>query len=252
MNAVGRRWAVLVRGWHTVGRHHLTTTTARSVSGFHLWHTACTCTVVWQGAAHTRVAAIAEAAAHVRPRDRHQVREVHGSGAARALWPVPALRVPARHLALPDELRGHGRIVACDGSRRVRDGHTGWGVITDAGWWLAGVEHPRREINGLELLAIAHAVRLYPKGSTFVVLSDSEAARAVARAILGGRVTGLSALPRWATQSAFVMLRGAYQRGVKVTIRAVRSKTHPLHDIADRLARGFAVDQALLAGGGHR
>lgn len=242
---------------HLLGRHTLVVTVAGTVSGFYLWHARCSCSVVWRSAEPTTLDALRTAVRYLGPRDELVVRQLYGTKGNAALWPeAPALRTPARRMWLPQGIRGLGDVVACDGSRRERDRHAGWAVVTDAGWWLAGTEgYDGVTIAGLELLAIAHALHLYPAGHRVTVLSDNAHARVVARRILSHRLRRAVDLPRWVPRAAFAMLRSAAFRGLEWTIAEIRSKTVPLHNIADQVARGRALSLAGLApalGGGGR
>lgn len=239
---------------HLLGRHTLQATVAGSVSGHWLWHAGCTCGRVWRGAEATREDARRAASRHRGPRDELHHDRAYGSAQVAGLWPgIPALRVHAQQLRLPDELRGRGHVVACDGSLRNRDSHAGWGAVTDTGWWVAGeVNHDTANIDGLELTAIAHGLRLYPMGHRVHVWSDNERARTVARRILAGKLRQFTDAPSWVPYAAFKSLRSSHFRRVHVQIVAVSSKTLPLHDIADHLARGRPVDALLnTQGGGH-
>lgn len=144
---------------------------------------------------------------------------------------------PTAALSLPENLRGNGDIVACDGSYRIRDNHAQWAFITNAGWHKTGiVQWDRAHINRMELRAIAEALRIYPDGHRVWVQSDSSEARAWARRILAYPVPRRE-WPSWMTSREWHLLRAAKERGVYATIVAVPSKQTPLHNIADRLAR---------------
>lgn len=243
-----------VRRWcrHLLGRHDLTATAAGTVSGHVVWHIACPCGLVDQGAERTIDEARARVGGLLGVHDTVVWRMPRPGRPPCDLWPdIPLLRVPAAYLALPAPLRGRGDVVACDGSIRESDRRSGWGVVTDAGWVLAGTWPYTTSTNALELLAIAHATRLYPGGHAVELLSDNDGARRVAEEILAGRFRKFADTPKWTPLDAFKILRSARSRGVAVTITAVRTKTHPLHNAADRIARGLPVAPVLAARGAH-
>lgn len=220
---------------------------AGSVSGFWLWHTRCSCGLQWRGAEHTPMAARREAFRFRGPRDVALHNYTLDSNRVAERWPgITAIRKRAQQLPLPDALRGTGHIVAVDGSLRGRDHHAGWAAITDTGWFLAGtVDHDTANIKGLELLAIAKGISLYPARTRVHVWSDNADARALARRILAGQLHQFTDAPHWVPYEAWRSLRASHFRRVRVQIVAVSSKTLPLHDIADRLARGLPVGDLL-------
>jgi hypothetical protein len=239
-----RPFAAARRGYrHLLGRHSPRVLVGGAVSGAWLWRVDCTCDLLHRGAESTRTLAREAALAVLGERDDvPEPRDVFGPSAAQA-WPEePMLRQQARKLALPDRLRGNGSLVAADASRRDSDEHAGWGFVTDAGWSRRGIaDYASSGVSGLELLAIAHALQLYPDGHLVDVLSDNLDARNMARRVLSGRTSRRVEVPRWVPDEAFLLLREAFHRRLAVRVIEVKSKTHPLHNIADRLARGLSL-----------
>ncbi|WP_123742281.1 hypothetical protein [Saccharothrix texasensis] len=234
-----------------MGRHDVTATVAATVSGHAVWHNACPCGLVDRGAEATIDQARQRVRESLGPHDTLTWTRLR-PGRPVALWPdVALLRLPAAHLDLPAAMRGRGDVVAVDGSIRTFDRRSGWGVVTDAGWVLGGTWPYTTSTNALELLAIAHATRLFPSGHAVEVLSDNDGARRAGVAILSGEFRTFQSTPKWVPLDAFKILRSARSRGVRVTVTEVRTKTHPLHNVADRVARGLPVEPVLLAGGVH-
>lgn len=227
---------------HLLGRHSPRVQVGGAVSGVWLWRVDCTCALLHRGAEPTLTQAREAAFAVLGERDDvPEPRDVFGPQAAQA-WPeAPMLRQQARQLVLPDLLRGDGSLVAADASRRDSDEHAGWGFVTDVGWHRRGtVAYAGADVSGLELLAIAHALQVYPDGHLVDVLSDNLDARNMARRILSGRTSRRVEVPRWVPDEAFLLLRDAFHRRLAVRVVEVKSKTHPLHNVADRLARGLS------------
>lgn len=227
---------------HLRGRHSLRVSIGGAVSGVWLWRVDC-CREVWRrcGTADTRQAAL-DAARAVAGEHDEVVAERHLFGTKSLLaWPSqPSLWVQATQITLPADLRGLGRVVAADASRRDSDRHAGWGVVTDAGWIQKGRAHfNTSNVTGLELLAIGRALQLYPAGHQVDVLSDNLDAINTARRIFAGKLTDWSDTAAWIPHEAFTALHKAAGRHLRVRVIDVKSKTHPLHNIADRLARGL-------------
>ena len=231
-------WASLRRtGRHLLGRHSLTCATSQTVSGYWVWSVFCDCGLRWRGAELSATAAHAAVRRFAGEHDAvytYRPDEVE----ARELWPeVPLLRKPAKRIDLPASLRGTGRVVACDGSLRDSDGHAGWAYVTNAGWSRSRVvPYDKAHINGLELLAIGKALCLFPGGLDVWVLSDSAEARSMTKAILASS-RYYKNRPSWVIPGSLQMIVAAAVRGVRVHVVEVRSKTHPLHNLADAAAR---------------
>jgi hypothetical protein len=234
---------------HLLGRHSLRVQIGAAVSGLWLWRVDCTCGLLERGAEPTRDQA--QDAAYAIAGDRDHVdsaRVVFGSPASRA-WPEePMLRQQAKQLQLPEHLRGVGTVVAADASRRDSDAHAGWGFVTDGGWARRGtVDYATANVAGLELLAIAQALQLYPDGAYVDVLSDNLDARLLTQRVFARRARHWADMPAWVPIEAHPLLFKAShpQRRLQVRVLAVKSKTHPLHNIADRLARALPHDDLL-------
>jgi len=238
-----------------LGIHSLRATVAPAVAGGWLWHAACSCGLMWRGVEPTREAAHTATTALLGRRDRLLIGREYGPRDPAVLWrEVPTIRVGVGQLALPAGLRGTGSVVACDGSLRDIDQHAGWGVVTDAGWTRQGrLKYLGADICAIELHAIGQALLLYPDGHQVTVLSDNSAARIVARRVFTGELVRRVDCPKWVSAEGFRLLRAARHRRLRVSISTVKSKTHPLHNVADRLARRLDVGDlapALLVPGG--
>lgn len=231
-----------------LGRYSLQVQIGGAVSGAWLWRVTRVCAVPWHldctwevasGHADTRNAARAAALAIPGRHDEVTERHVFGAPAVHA-WPrEPSLWVQAAQIALPDHLRGNGSVVAADASYRASDRHAGWGVVTDAGWYQRGkTDYGTSTVAGLELLAIGRALLFYPHGHVVDVLTDSVDAYTMARRILAGKLQHWLDAPGWMPYEAFTALHKVAGRHLRVRVIDVKSKTHPLHNIADRLARG--------------
>ncbi|GLZ36242.1 hypothetical protein Lesp02_84290 [Lentzea sp. NBRC 105346] len=231
---------------HWLGMHSWRISIAGTVAGGWAWHVSCRCRQVHRGLEVTENDAHAEALRLVAVRDEYRYGQVYGTHGSH-LWPkTPVLHVPAEAFPLPDPLRGTGSVVACDASIRKSDEHAGWAAITDAGWMLSGtVDGATENVTGLELLAIAQALRLYPDRHPVDVWSDNVDALNMARRILAGRVRRFVQCPAWVPYEAYVLLRKASDRQVNARISYVRSKATPLHRVADRLARALPYEHLL-------
>jgi ribonuclease HI len=214
-----------------------------TITGHWLWYAGCRCGDVQRGAEFDRETAKRRAQAA----RRSAYRKCNAERAAQ-LWPeITTLRANAFLIELPEELRGNGYTVACDGSLRARDQHAGWGFVTDAGWSGSGTrKFAGAHINSLELMAIGQALRIYPAASNVWVLSDNHEARATARRMLRGELS-LNTLPSWVCPEHVRLFGAAMHRGLMVEIVTVRSKTNPLHNLADRLARQLDDASEVLA-----
>jgi hypothetical protein len=250
VNVRSRPFAAARRGVrHLLGRHTLRVQVGGSVSGLWLWRVDCRCGLLERGAEPGREQAQDAAyAAAGGERDVESARLVFGPRASRA-WPEePMLREQAKQFVLPEHLRGVGSVVAADASRRDSDAHAGWGFVTDSGWHRRGiVDYATANVAGVELLAIAQALQLYPDGHYVDVLSDNLDARLLAARIFARRARHWADMPAWVPVEAHpLLLKAAHpQRRLQVRVLAVKSKTHPLHNIADRLARGRDFDDLL-------
>lgn len=238
---------------HLLGRHTLRVQLGGTVSGLWLWRVDCTCGLLKRDAEPTRDQARTAALAVAGARDHVDVPRVVFGPVASQAWPEEAmLRQPAKQLVLPDHLRGVGAVVAADASRRDSDAHAGWGFVTDGGWARRGtVDYASSNVAGLELLAIAQALQVYPDGHYVDVLSDNLHARLLAQRIFAKRARHWADMPAWVPAEAHPLLLKAThpQRRLQVRVLPVKSKTHPLHNIADRLARDLPVTDLLTSGG---
>lgn len=238
MTAVAR----LRRALHYWTGHDVQCSVRGTISGHWLWHAGCTCGRAWRGAEFDLLTA------KRRAKDRGQVHAWRRCSAelAAELWPeVAVLRRTARQVELPDELRGDGYTVACDGSYRDSDEHAGWGYVTDAGWTKSGVLDfaETRHVNRCELRAIGEALAIYPDGSHVQVQSDSSEARSLARRILSAPVR-LSDCPSWCGPYDWRLIKDAATRRLKVEIVPVKSKVTELHNLADHAARQGGLEVA--------
>jgi hypothetical protein len=248
---VASRWPAAARraGRRLLGGYALRPEIGSAVSGAWLWRVVRVCSVPWHtdctreiasGRASSRVEAIAATLDfECNPRvTLERGRHVFGEQALHS-WPrEQSLWVQAAQLQLPEHLRGLGRVIAADASRRDSDRHAGWGVVSDAGWYQHGrVDYATAHVSGLEALAIGRALQFYPRGHLVDVLSDNLDAAHIARRILAGRLTRWEDAPSWLPHDAFTALHKAAGRQLRARVIEVRSKTHALHNIADRLAR---------------
>ncbi|WHT20976.1 hypothetical protein N8J89_07895 [Crossiella sp. CA-258035] len=228
-------------GRHLLGRHSLTCGVGQTMSGYWVWSAQCDCDLRWRGAEFSATAAYSAMRGLASDRDSTYTYRP-GECDAESLWPgVPVLRKPVRRIEIPRGLRGTGRVVACDGSLRSTDGHAGWAFVTNAGWSRSKyLPFEGANINGLELMAIAQAVRVFPGGVDVWVLSDSAEARAMTAGILRSQ-RNFRNRPSWVLPGSLQMIVAAAVRGVRIHVVEVRSKTHPLHNLADRAARNLEV-----------
>lgn len=223
------------RGLHYFTGHDIECSIRGTISGHWVWYSACTCGRSWRGAESVLADAKREA------KDKGQVHAWRRCSRERAaeLWPgVPTLQHNVRQVELPDELRGDGYVVACDGSYRASDEHAGYGFVTSAGWTKSGTL-PFAEtshVNRCELRAIGEALAIYPDGSHVQVQSDSSEARSLTKRIMSAPVR-LSDCPSWCQPYDWRLLKDAAIRRLRVELVPVKSKVTPLHNLADHAAR---------------
>lgn len=237
------------------GRHHVHMQTIPTVTGYWAWKAICrTCELTRASAEATQAAAITAAHQLLGERDHYTWHELPYCNDPDLIGRLTDAGHPPvtnwtrlGRVQLPANLAGDGYTVATDGSAPNNNPAIGWAYMTNAGWCSSGTittDTPHRTQAG-ELLAIDHALRMYPHGSTITVLFDNTQVGALVQDLVNLARTGrkLETIPKWAIRANAAAIKGSAHNN-DIRLLWTRSTTNKLHNLADTLARAATGTRA--------